>query len=397
MVTEAVFANPKTSAASQSGLDLAVSDEGGQLAIAQPEQRPTNDKLRSLGVLSPAEVDRLCNEEAHRPFLVDGILPAEGIAIAAGDSTIGKSPLMYQLGLCVAAGMPCLGHNTTKGRVLYFDLENALDDCRTIRNALVRFLSLGVSPDDFLLATEPNDLEKVISEVKPSLVIIDSLRAFAPAATKENSKTADWLNYVRRLTRKYHFAAVLIHHLRKPGEFSYKLSETVAVREFMLEMEGPRALVNQTDVRIALAQGNFNPEALRMKWSRRVHGDSPLVLLERVFDDDGEPAGYRPLTGAALLNEERRAALDKLPNEFRFKEAKAALGKSDAPTDNFLKECQQLGLVTKVPRAGYHKTTAPTTISAASRNNTDFVEWVKRCYKSLSSKRDTTLPSDREG
>lgn len=123
-------------------------------------------------------------------------------------------------------------------------------------------------------------------------------------------------------------------------------------------MEGPRAFVNQMDVRIAIAEGDFNPAALKMKWSRRVHGDSPLFSLERVFDQDGEPAGYRHLAGADLLSPERRAALEKLPDEFSFKEAKTVLDRSADPTNKFLACCKHLGLVEKLGR-GRHRKLSP--------------------------------------
>ena len=106
--------------------------------------------------------------------------------------------------------------------------------------------------------------------------------------------------------------------------------------------------VNQTDVRIAIAGGDLYRAALELKWSRRVHGDSPRFLLERIFDGEGEPAGYQQITGAALLSPERCAALEKLPAEFSFKEARLALGRTADPTNKFLNESRQLGLIEKL-------------------------------------------------
>ncbi len=325
-----------------------------------PTEEPlTHQKLLSLGVLWPAEVDRVCEEETGTRFLVENFLPAKSVAIAAGDSTIGKSPLVSQVGICVAAGIRFLGQLTKQGRVLHFDLENSLDDSRAIRNALVPFLGLSVAPADLLLATEPRSLEQLgmlLTELKPALVIIDSLRAFAPEATAENAKTGEWLNKLRSLARKYGVCFLLVHHLRKPKEHGVRsLLGDVKVSDWLLEMEGARALVNQTDVRVALEEGDGEPTALKMKWSRRVYGDSPLTLLERVRDGDGEPAGYRHLTGIGLLSEERRAAFEKLGTEFHYTDAKRALGRGDASTVNFLKECIHVSIVEKVRKGHYRK------------------------------------------
>jgi hypothetical protein len=301
-------------------------------------------------------VDCTCNKEAETQFLIEGFLAAKGVGIIAGESSIGKSPLANQLALSIAAGVPFLGMKTKQGRVLYFDLENPLQDCKAMRDALVQFLGLTQAPEDFLLVTEPRDLEPLLAEIRPGLVVIDSLRAFRPDVTEKNRVAGEWLKEIRHLARKYGCFILIVHHMRKPdrkiGTPEFEDSKVVT---YLLEMEGPRALVNQTDVRIAVAEGDFNPAALKVKWSRRVYGDSPLFLLERIFDKDGEPAGYRHLTGAGWLSVERQAALAKLADEFSFKQAKEALGRSDDPTNKFLRECSQLGLVEKVARGRYKK------------------------------------------
>jgi hypothetical protein len=333
----------------------------------------TPQKLRALGVLSPSAVDRICAEESKTEFLIEEFLPAKSIAIVGGDSGIGKSPLICQLALCLAAGIPFLGLETHRGRVLYFDLENSLVDCKAMRDALTGFLGLREAPYlDFLLVPEPADftrLNELIENLRPRLIVIDSLRALAPHATEKNAAAGQWLKEIRRLVHKYGCAFLIVHHLRKPKlEVSASdLSEETRAMDWLLEMEGPRAFVNQTDVRIAIANGDGKLVALKAKWSRRVRGDSPLYLLERVFED-GEPVGYRPLTGRDFLNPEQRKALDNLPNyaEWGFKEARQALGEAtsiDNPampapanrTNEFLHKCIHCQVIKKAAKNCYRK------------------------------------------
>jgi hypothetical protein len=313
-------------------------------------------KLRSLGVLWPDEIDRMCAEQQRVDFLVEDFLPPRSLAIAAGESTIGKSPLLCQLGLCVAAGVPFLGLVTRRARVLYFDLENSLRDGRTMRASIVKLLALERAPFDFLVATEPpGDLESLIKQVKPRLVMIDSLRAFRPEVTTKNALAGQWLKEIRHLARKYDCTFLIVHHLRKPNvEYPAPDLGECTVSNWLAEMEGPRAFVNQTDVRIAIAEGDREPTALKLKWSRRVHGDMPMVRLERVYGED-DPLGYRQLTGIGLLSKDRREVLDKLPNEFATGDARKALNRGDEATDNFLKECARLGLIDKVRRGRWKK------------------------------------------
>jgi RecA-family ATPase len=172
---------------------------------------------------TPPEVDRICSDDRRTRFLVKDMLPVQSIAIVAGESTIGKSPLLYQMALCVASGIPLLGMATEKSRVLYFDLENDLYDCQGIRDALVKHLQLCKAPDDFLLVTEPpTDLEGLLKEVQPQLVIIDSLRAFRPDITDKPANTGQWLKDIRRMSRQYRCAFLIVHHLRKPSHHAIR-------------------------------------------------------------------------------------------------------------------------------------------------------------------------------
>ena len=103
--------------------------------------------------------------------------------------------------------------------------------------------------------------------------------------------------------------------------------------------------------------------ALEMKWARRVRGDSPIVQVERVFDEDGEPLGYRHLTGVGVLDQQKRAVFQCLPEEFTTAEAKAVrrehhLGDGNDPTNKFLAECKQLRIVEKLGKGRWRKTAA---------------------------------------
>jgi hypothetical protein len=321
----------------------------------------TPQKLLSLGVLSPAEVDRICAAETESRFIVADFLPAKCRAILAGESGIGKSPFAYLLALSVAAGVPFLGMAVRQGPVLYLDLENPLPESQAMRDSLVRHLGLDTCPSDFLVRTEPPpELGRLVAEIRPTLVVIDSLRSLRPEATRDNARAAEWLKEILALAHKYGCSFLIVHHLRKPSEIRFlpELDDECRVVNFLLEMEGPRALVNQTDVRIAVAEGDGDPAALKVKWSRRVHGDSPLTLLERVFDEEGEPIGYRSLTGADFLSNDQKTALEKLPfapTEFTFKDAMLALGRANDPTNKFLAKCKAHGLVRKVRKGRYQR------------------------------------------
>jgi hypothetical protein len=323
------------------------------------------EKLRSLGVLSPAQVDRICADQTRTKFLIEDFLPAKSIAIAAGESTIGKSPLICQLGLCVAAGVPFLGMPAEQGPVLYFDLENDISDCKTMRDSLVQFLNLREAPGDFFLVPESSaNLKNLLENVKPKLVVFDSLRAYRPDVTEKNRLAAEWLQTIRGLSREHRCTFLIVHHLRKTSrEAASPNLDSCNVATWLQEMEGPRAFVNQTDVRIAIAEGDSKPAALNLKWARRLRGDSPIVLVERMYDEDGEPVGYRHLSGPGLLSKEKQPVFADLPEEFSTADAKTArskhkLGDANDPTNKFLAECKQLKIIENIGRGRWRKLVA---------------------------------------
>src|SRR5262245_58435202 len=81
--------------------------------------------LHSHHVWTPQQLTLRANELKIADYIVDGLIPQQGISIAVG-SGLGKSPLQYQAGICVAAGEPFLGRKVQRGRVLYIDYENGL-------------------------------------------------------------------------------------------------------------------------------------------------------------------------------------------------------------------------------------------------------------------------------
>lgn len=345
-----------------------------QADAAQPEgQLPTWQKLRSHKLLRPADLDRLCGEE-KQPYIVEGLLRRNSVSLWAGDSGIGKSPLAYQLGICVAAGKDFLGRPVLKGRVVYIDRENSLLDSQALRNAISKYLGLAEAPEDFLMRFdgEAFDLEAMLKEVQPDLVIIDSLRSYRPGVEEKPREAAAFLNELRRLARRYGVTIVLIHHVRQEDRKDGRpyLEDSPAM-DWLTEASGVRALLNHVDVRLGIddrvgqrkpltlgrtGSGALDEQmALVLRGHERLKGEFGPLYLARVFDQAGEECGYRLLASLELLSEDQRKAYEALPTKFSFRDAKRVYGRSDDPTAKFLKKCLDSGLLRKPTKGNYEK------------------------------------------
>jgi hypothetical protein len=322
----------------------------------------TSPRLAKLGIYTPDSHDQLCRQDARTAFIVEGVIAADSIGIAVGDSGIGKSPLFYQLMLCVAAGIPWLGMPTVASPVLYIDGENGPLNSKVLRDALSRHLGLKACPENFHYSFGPSDLNELgrrVARVRPALVVIDTLRAFDPTIEQDNTTAGTLIQSLRRLTKTYGTAFLLIHHTRKkndkPGATVFNI-ETTPVMTWMEQACGARALINQTDLRMAIDRSPKNPNVLVVRAALRVRGDVGTFHLIRILDGDGEPIGYVRQAGVQFLeNPDHQKCFAMLPQSFSFKDAKDAYGKKDEATDGFLKKCISVGIVRKVVKGRYEK------------------------------------------
>jgi hypothetical protein len=314
-----------------------------------------------LAVAYPKLVEALTIEEIRtrvhenpEGYIVEGFLPANDLSVIVGDSGRGKTPLAYQLGISIAAGVPFLGMRTEQSPVLYFDLENGRSKRPPLAENICRALKLDQVPDGFRIVEEGCELSgvrKAVEHYKPGVVLVDTLRALAPDAEDNNSAMGRFLKESRGIAQDNQCAFVYLHHINKPREkdaVPHPLADT-QVMYWLNKASGARALINQTNARIGVDEADRNSPAsaaLIMKWFVKLEGQSENVYIERALGEDGEPIGYRRLVGVYLLgNPEQQAAFLKLPRVFTFKEAKQVYGKTDKPTREWLLKCIGAGIL----------------------------------------------------
>lgn len=328
----------------------------------------SNSTASSNSFVTLDELERICKSQPAA-YIVDGLLPADDVHVAVGDSGLGKTPWAYQLGLCVAAGKPFLGQAVKQGCVLYYDLENGREEIVEVGRSLCGFLGISSFPPDFLVLRDegnPVQLWDAAEAHNPSLVLIDTLRAFRPRAESKNEDMASFVGECKRVARQFHCAILLLHHIKKPDKKDDLTAlEITPVLQWLLQASGARALINQTNTRIAFdlphSFSHASEAALVVKSFVKMRGENGPYYLERVLDQ-GEPIGYRRMVGCELLgNPEQEAAFRKLPDppkQFTFKEAKFAYGKTDNPTRQWLKKCEAVGLTRQVGKGQYEKLAA---------------------------------------
>ena len=333
---------------------------------------------------TPTELRIRCEELGGREWLVDGLFPARSLGIVVGASGLGKSPLLYQLSLCVASGRPFLGRDVRQGRVLYLDHENGVGQVHEILDSLSQHVHLDALPNDLLLWNLNDAAEDfgkkehgtidMIRELEPALVVIDSLGSWMPQMEEKNSNTSLAYRGLRKVMSDCGTSVIAVHHLKKPsmesGTNRGSLEEE-SCRPWFHQARGASALITGSDVRIGVdeprksrsgvnwlgeplaepaSDNRIQSEAaaLVMRGFARISGETPLTYLARVYDENGDPLGYEPLAGPDLLSDpHQREKFDKLPPTFRFKDAQRIYDRAAQATTDFLKKCIGLGILRK--------------------------------------------------
>lgn len=299
-------------------------------------------------------------------WLVKDMVHEGSIGIIGGDSTIGKTSLMVQLGVCVATGKPFLNMETKQGPVVYIDLELGGRRFSELLERIYQHLGCTAQEDELFTCTEERTFDKfksIISQVEPVLVIVDSLRAFSPQASANNEGAGSFLNFLYQSTRETRTAVHLIHHMKKPSGLKVPLSlkdDTTKVVEWLLEMEGARALVNQTDFRAGVEADDGNPVALNMKWNIKGEGDSGNHFIERIYDaNDGQPMGYNLIKGLDMLSNEEKQNFRKLQSkfgaEFKWTEAMKELEMEGGDLARFINRLKGVKAVEQDGKRGPYK------------------------------------------
>jgi hypothetical protein len=203
----------------------------------------------------------------------------------------------------------------------------------------------------------------LICDVKPDLVIIDSMTAFCPDIEEGNSIATRKLKELRGAMRTTGCSINLVHHVRKPSDapgYQQERLQDGDLRRWFLQTRGPRSLINGSDLRLGVdvptaarsapggEQNNSEP-ALVLRGFRRLEGEIPTIYLARFFGEDGAAIGYGQLTGASLLfNSEQQETLAKLPAEFATKEARQIYGKGAEAVNLLLNKCVAIGILRNV-------------------------------------------------
>lgn len=188
------------------------------------EYQDTQRKPHKLETISAVDLQR--KDLPPIRFIVNGLFP-QGLALLASPPKYGKSWLVLDLCLSVAAGKPFLKYQTVKSGCLYLALE---DSEHRLQDRMNKVLNGEKAPEQFDYATSALDIGHGLidqlegyMETHPEagLIVIDTLQKVRTAASgKENAYSADYkeIGMLKNFADKHGICVLLVHHLRKMSD-----------------------------------------------------------------------------------------------------------------------------------------------------------------------------------
>jgi hypothetical protein len=169
---------------------------------------------------------------AEPAWLIDGLLPARGLACIVGPPKSGKSFLTSDMLCAVARGMPYAGRETLAGPVIYLTGEGVSGFKRRlvamrrnlgIEGQGVPFFMIENVPD---LGSETTDLAQMLADLdafssarefdRPRAIVLDTLARCMGEADENSAR--DMGRFVNRCTaieRHFGCVVVVVHHVGK--------------------------------------------------------------------------------------------------------------------------------------------------------------------------------------
>jgi|GEM_PF-7024614 DNA-binding MarR family transcriptional regulator len=258
--------------------------------------------------------------DAPKPkWVVDKLVPAEGITLISAKPGVGKSWLGYYISQCTASGAPLFGrYDVTLGRVLYLNAEGGESLVIYRNRKLWNGLSLEYGeelkknlpikylckPTVLSSGADFSRLCRLIEDEKADLVVIDPFIEFFDGEENSSRDTSAFFRELRKIIEKTGSAFVVTHHTRKVG-FDKPNTPSESPR-------GSSAIAGALDSHLSLSERRGDEKQILVQHAKLRQGAEEKNFYITIEDIDSETTVIKYLgetTSTVSESEKTDAAL----------------------------------------------------------------------------------------
>jgi hypothetical protein len=203
---------------------------GLELSISVQEEPRMEQDLAGNGCVTPLPVVRASALEVptrRDTWLIEHLWTHQAVGVIGGCPKSGKTWLVLEMAVSVAAGSPCLGAFPVHapGPVLLYAAEDSATDLRARIETISRVRGISFEQLDVRVITadslrldrieDQDRLEATLALHRPALLILDPLVRVHAIDENVAGQVAALLGYLRSLQRTNGAAIALVHHVRK--------------------------------------------------------------------------------------------------------------------------------------------------------------------------------------
>lgn len=307
------------------------------------------DAVRAPRLRSVTASDLLAEPQPAFDWLADGIVPAVGVVLLAGDPKSFKTLKALQLSVVVGAGAPVrfLGRDARHGPVVFVEEEGSRHKLRERVQMMSDGLGLGQPPDVHFALHEGVRLDErtslallrsLVQDVQPRLVVLDPLVMLHSGDENKASEMSRVMRGLITLAAENECCVVVVHHVNKPQA---ERKPTRAAQR----LRGSSAFAGATDANLIMDRDGDYTARLRAEYR-----DAEPVELYLTLDPETlllspaePPESMRKVTRAELvrwISDTGRTGVKATAEHFGVTRNTARVALTEAVTAGALDEAQ---------------------------------------------------------
>jgi hypothetical protein len=318
-----------------------------------------------------------------RPEIIEGIVRAGQIAIIGGNFNAGKSPMIWDLMVCIVNGLDWCGRKTEKRPVIHLDFESGAGH---FRKSLMQIAARrGVPPptegelDLFLLHDDVKQprtkmlmdqlqcqmdtrmvfLRERLRRNPRALLICDPFDHFFPIDKRDAKLVTELYMRLKVLLSDFPEAAtLLVFNLRKDDFKGRKVNLLSEPHSWLQKIAGSGDILNRCDVRLGFDFLDPHDRTIRILHGAR-RGEDMEPLLIRPVGEAPDLAGFervpaRDVDVLKALSPRNREHWAALPMDFSWEEVKDSVVPHTS-LSRLIKKLKALNLLEELPGPRYRK------------------------------------------